>query len=280
MKPQPKVIKFDGLGTHWECEILDEKLTDDEFGRLRDLLTGELNRFTKFYSRFDNKSLIGQLNKQSKLINPPPEMRDMLLFAKNMFDTTEGVFNVSVGGVLSAKGYGKSDLAAEIKLDFWDNVIVSDNLISIPKDSVVDLGGFGKGWLIDKFVEILRNNKVKQFIVNGGGDLFVQSDTPVEIALEHPMDSSKKIGQTRITVGALAASSTLKRTWRNNGNNYNHIINPFSGQSSDNAVIGTFVKADTALIADTMATILLIKPELNDRLSKKFGLQTILVTAD
>lgn len=280
MKQQPRFIEFDGLGTHWECEIMDENLTDDEFSRLSDLLTDELNRFTKLYSRFDDKSLIGKLNKQSKLINPPSEMRDMFLFAKNMFEVSEGAFNVSVGGVLNAKGYGKSDLAAEVKLDFWENVIVSDNLISIPKDSVVDLGGFGKGWLIDKYVEILSSNKVKQFIVNGGGDLFVQSNVPIEIALEHPIDSTKKIGQTQIAVGALAASSTLKRIWRNNGNNYNHIINPFSDQSSDNAVVGTFIKADTALMADTMATILLIKPELNDNLSEKFGLQTILVTAE
>lgn len=280
MKPLPKIIEFDGLGTHWECEILDEKLTDNDFNKLSDLLTSELNRFTKLYSRFNDDSLIGRLNKQSKLINPPPEMRDMFLFAKNMFDVSDGVFNISVGGALNAKGYGRLNSGAKVRLDFWEDVIIGGSSISIPKGSVVDLGGFGKGWLIDKFVEKLRNNKIRQFIVNGGGDLFVQSNVPIEIALEHPLDSTKKIGQTRITVGALAASSTLKRIWRNNGNNYNHIINPFSGQSSDNAVVGTFVKADTALMADTMATVLLIKPELDRHLSEKFGLQTILVTAD
>lgn len=279
MKPQSKFIKFDGLGTRWECELFGD-ITDDKLCQLRELLVAELTRFTKLYSRFDEDSLISRLNKQSELHHPPAELRDMLLFSKKMFDDSEGVFNISVGGVLNAKGYGKVDLTAKVNLDFWQSVIIDDDLISIPNGSVIDFGGFGKGWLIDEFAQILRDKNIDQFIVNGGGDLFVQSDELIEIALEHPMDSSKKIGQTRIGFGALAASSTLKRVWTHSGNNYNHIINPFSGESSDNGVIGTFVKADTALIADVVATILIVEPNLNDVLTKKYNLQTIILTAD
>lgn len=201
----------------------------------------------------------------------------MFRFARDMFEFSAGVFNISVGGGLNSLGYGDTKSGAAIKQDFWANVIVDDKLISIPKGSAVDLGGFGKGWLIDSFAEILIKNKVNWFIINGGGDLLVRSDRPIEIVLEHPFDSSKKIGQTRITSGALAASSTLKRVWKYNGNNHNHIIDPFSGESSDGSVIGTFVKADSSLIADTMATILIIKPELDSILKEKFDLKTILL---
>lgn len=276
MKPLPNIIKFDGLGTHWECEILNE-ISADKLVLIEKVLISELNRFTGCYSRFDEVSLIGRLNLQSKIVNPPKEMVDMFRFARDMFEVSAGIFNISVGGGLNSFGYGDTRSGAAIKQDFWANVIVDDKLISIPKDSVVDFGGFGKGWLIDNFSEILRKNKVNWFIINGGGDLLVRSDKPIEIVLEHPFDSSKKIGQTRITSGALAASSTLKRVWKYNGNKYNHIINPINGESSDGPVIGTFVKAESALIADTMATVLIIKPELDNVLKEKFNLKTILL---
>lgn len=271
-----KSIQFDGLGTRWQCEIFDD-IDDNKLESIKVLLTDELNRFTHNYSRFDEKSLIGSLNCWSEIINPPTEMVEMFKFARDMYDVSEGVFNISVGGKLHNLGYGKTGMSAPIMLDFWNEVVIDNERIVIPKGLVVDLGGFGKGWLIDNFAEILRKNKVNWFIINGGGDLLVRSDRPIEIALEHPFDSSKKIGQTRITSGALAASSTLKRVWEYNGNNYNHIIDPLSGESSDGSVIGTFVRANSALLADTMATTLLIKPELDNILKEKFNLKTILL---
>ncbi len=120
----------------------------------------------------------------------------------------------------------------------------------------------------------------KQFIVNGGGDMYVCSDTPIEIALQHPIRHDQKIGQTPMTHGALAVSSSVMRTWQQGGQTHHHIIDPRTSQSSQSAIISTYVLADTALVADIMATTLLIKSELDDRLSKKFHLQTILLRAD
>lgn len=278
--PLSKIIDFDGLGTHWQCEIIDTHISDSKYDIIKKQLIEYLNKFTGLYSRFDDTSLVGRLNADHQLVNPPIEMINMLEFAREMFLASDGAFNISVGGDLASMGYGVSVGKVTSRGDFWEDSVISSKKIEIPDDIAVDFGGFGKGWLIDAFAEIFRKNNVQQFIVNGGGDLYVQADKYIEIALEHPFDSTKIIGNTRIKKGALAVSSVVKRSWMANGVRYHHIIDPKTNSSSDSGVISSFVKADTALIADTIATILIIKPELDQKLSKKFSLQTILLSAD
>ena len=195
-----------------------------------------------------------------------------------MYTDSDGTFDIAVGATLHSYGYGNRKHGNAPVQNTWDKIHYDKTSVTIPAGLILDFGGFGKGWLIDLLVDCLRSHGVDQFIINGGGDLYVQSDEPIEFALEHPQNPALKIGQTRITRGALAASSTYKRSWQHDGTSYHHIIDPATNQPSKTDIAASFVRADTALIADTMATILLMRPNLNDKLTKKYGLKTILVT--
>ncbi len=276
MKQKPKYIGFDGLGTHWECEFIGD-VSNAKIVRLEKLLLAELHNFDTSYSRFLDNSLVGALNRRHKLYNPPDEMLNMLTFAKKMHDLSDGVFNISVGGQLHAKGYGNPNLAQEVDADFWDKASFTKELVSIPRGSTIDFGGFGKGWLIDKLCKIISNQGINNYIINGGGDIYVHSDTPKLLYLEHPTDQSKTIGQTSVAKGALAVSSTIKRRWVQDDKSHHHIIDPSTGQSSDSEVVSSYVRAESALIADTLATILIVKPQLKQKLEKQFNARAILI---
>ncbi len=258
--------RFDceGIGTKWWFELLDQPTFP---AHLKTNIRTTIDQFNKDYSRFVPSSYIGRLNTLKVVDHPPSELRDMLLFARDMFYESKGSFNVSIGGKLHAQGYGTRELAAVIDEHVWDKITIDDNRITIPENVVVDNGGFGKGWLIDKLGKVFRNNGYDQFIINGGGDMLVSSDTPIQIGLEDPSDTSKLIGSIRISRGALAASSNNKRQWTHDGETFSHIIDPRFGHEASVFPSGTFVKADTALMADTMATILLIEPQLKEQLS-------------
>lgn len=270
--PKPD-IEFDALGTHWWIEL--PKASD--VTRLRNIITERVTTFENDYSRFLPTSFIGRLNIDKKLDNPPQELLDMLAFAKEMYQVSDGIFNISVGGTLAKLGYGKSQPNAKLKLKLWDQVVMNNQQISIPENSEIDLGGFGKGWLIDELGRLLEKEDCQFFVINGGGDILVKSTEPVELALEHPLNPALKIGSTRIYNGALAVSSTVKRAWEQGTKKHHHIIDPRRDASSDSPVIATYIRASSALIADTMATVLLIAPELRDQLSAQYGLQAILL---
>lgn len=270
--PKPK-IEFEGIGTHWWIEILD----DDDHQDIKKAIINTVEQFNQDYSRFLPDSYIGKLNSEKVLHRPPRELIDMLLFAKDMYVVSEGAFNISVGGELAHRGYGKGSKQAGIDRDLWDHVTMGDDIITIPDTVDVDLGGFGKGWLIDMLADLLKKSGHPYFVINGGGDILVSSLTPIELALEHPTNTTKMIGTTRITQGALGASSNEKRVWIMNDKPQRHIIDPHHLSDDANDVTATFVRAETALIADTMATILFINPALNKQLSERYELQTIII---
>lgn len=269
-----QVYEFEAIGTHWVIEILSAQVFTDE---LLATIHRTVDLFDQRYSRFRDDSLIAQLARDGVLTDSPQELVDMLAFAKDMYEVSGGAFSIAVGASLHRMGYGSRAHGHDIRQTIWDEITYSRQKIVIPKGEMLDFGGFGKGWLIDRFVEILQAAEVREFIVNGGGDLYCQSDTPIEFKLEDPHDETKQFGQTRITRGALAVSNTIKRTWQDGEMQRHHIIDPVTDDSSDSGVIATYVRADTALIADTMATILIVRPELEVALKDKYRLETILV---
>ncbi len=271
------IYQREGIGTQWWFELLSGEAFPVATMRRIDHTMDDFNRD---YTRFTDTSFVGRLNCDKVVREFPAELYDMFVFARDMYVVSDGAFDISVGGALHALGYGDTAHAASVTHNFWDEVKLTREEITIPDGAVIDLGGLGKGWLIDKLVEIMRGCGHEQFIVNGGGDMYVQSNAPVEIALQHPTHHDEKIGQTPITRGALAVSSTVMRTWQQDGKTHHHIIDPATGQSSASDIISTYVRADTALVADTLATILLLRPELNTKLSKMFDLKTILLSKD
>lgn len=273
MQPSSKIYSFEALGTVWYCESLNDKdINDDIIFAVKKYV----DDFESKYSRFKKDSVLSKLNNDGIVINPSKEFITMMNYAHNAYLTTGGVFNIFVGGKLNSLGYGSGKKSEPNKSD-WDKTIISNNKISIPNSASIDFGGFGKGWLIDKISQIFIDHGYSEYIINGGGDLYVNSKKPIELILEHPYDKSQQIGTTKITKGALAVSSTVKRSWIESGKTQHHIIDPSNNRPTNNDIVSSFVKADSALIADTMATCLIINPEIKDRLSEIYKLKVILI---
>lgn len=269
---EQRMFELDALGTHWWIELLGQTITPE----LERMVRSEILTFQETYTRFSDASLLGQLNAQKALRYPSEEMLNMLEFARGLQDETGGVFNISVGGELVRRGYGQKG-QGKILPSFWNEVKLTPEEIRIPGEVSLDFGGFGKGWLIDKLGGLLEKHGAAHYVVNGGGDILVSSTKSLEFGLEHPFESGTFIGSTKITRGALAVSSSVKRAWKKDGQAQHHIIDPRSSEPSDSDVVSTYVRAETALVADACATILLIAPDLDAQLTKTHHLKTILL---
>ena len=263
------------LGTHWWIERLD----GDKFSsRTCRVIDEEIRQFERDYSRFDDGSLVSKLSKNGRIDNPPVEILDMLDFACEVNELTEGVFNPLDGTTLGSIGYGGIPSKQNETGNFSENIKWDKTKVTLNEGQKLDIGGLGKGWLIDKLALILNDHGVREFIINGGGDLYVQSKTPVRFALEDPHDNTKSIGSLSLRKGALAASSVLKRRWFLNEKNHHHIVDPRISRPADSKVVASFVIAKSALVADVMATVLIIEPNLEAKLSEKFNIQAKLLT--
>lgn len=279
MSEEDTLYTFPALGTIWFIEILgNQSWSSADKQAIREMV----DNFEQCYSRFLPHSLITQLSQMGILYDPSSQMMEMLNFAKCIYEISEGTFDITVGESLARLGYGPQLLAGEVSLQplgqkfplEWDS-----RAIIVNSSAAIDFGGFGKGWLVDEIATELKNRSYQQFVVNGGGDLFVESTEPVLLALEDPHEPTIMLGELSLTRGALAGSSAIKRQWGENLRHH-HLVDPITRAPAINPA-AAFVIASSARVADACATVLSIHPELENRLSKRLGISAkIIANAD
>jgi thiamine biosynthesis lipoprotein len=245
-------LELDALGTHWWIEW-DKSNTD-----IKKDIKQLIDNFESKYSRFSKDSLLYKLNDAKKIINPSKELVDLINYGIKFNKISNGVLNISVGGELSKKGYGvtsKKDIKIIQNLD--KTIKIKDNEIEIPGNMALDIGCYGKGWLIGKIASFLDQKKIINYFINGGGDIYVNLTTPIKIYLEHPISLGQAIGYALVDKGSIASSSAIKRSWSFDNKQYHHLINPNNNQSYQTAT-GIFIKAKNALLADTFSTLFML----------------------
>ncbi len=260
---------INGLGTSWWIEVFDE-LSEEKTQIVYDDLRFFISDFDNKYSRFKPDSIITNLNTTHHIQNPSSETIALLRYGMSLYRDTNEVFNFLVGETLEANGY-------DALYSFTPNEksIVTpdpDEAISISEDKIIltlghiDIGGYGKGYLIDMVAERLKNShQLEHFLINGGGDMYGTSEVngePITIYLEHPTIPNTYLEETTLLNEGFAASSTQKRRWESAGKVYTHIVDTKTGLSTQNT-LAIFIKAPKAVIADAWATTLLISAPEN-----------------
>lgn len=133
-------------------------------------------------------------------------------------------------------------------------------LIARPPGVMLDLGGMGKGWAVDRTVDELRATGA--FVLNAGGDIFAYGAPPGErgwpIHLAHPRDRRLKIATLSLTHRAVATSTIAQRRWLQDGRIRHHLIDPRSGRPAAGEVVSVSVVGGRAFAAEVYAKVALI----------------------
>lgn len=237
------------LGTVWNIEIVDSTLSRNILDSHVGLIKETIFEFENKYSRFNSESLLNKYNRNEiKLTDSEySELSNILKLAETFKVKSLGIFDIQVKNILEEIGYGVKDNKEES--------IINRN---------IDLGGIGKGYLIDKIKNLLLDLGYKYFLINGGGDIYVTSDNGNDFVLflEYPGDVNKYLGSVKIQNKSLCVSSSFKRTWSQKGEIKNHFINPLD--TNELITAASYVIADTATEADVLATICCIKSRDED----------------
>jgi len=289
MKSASSGFSFDGLGTQWDITIFETPPTGLP-ANLETSLHEMLQDFERKYSRFDTSSLIGQLNTVGKIENYPQELGKMLDFAFECEEITEGYFNIAVGGRLEDIGYDSEytlkQSAQQRNVPSLKEVLsVSKQQIKLRKNVAIDLGGFGKGWLIDKVANYLLGCGIKSFMINGGGDIRIENmqRSEKQILLENPFIDNQAIGDISIKNGALASSSPKHRRWPSTspGAQLHHLVNPKAKDVIEDVAAIFTQSSDSALFADTASTCLFVAPaRLHEKIKHHFSVSYCIVSAN
>jgi ApbE family len=222
---------FPGLGTLWWVQVFDI-IDEGKKQEIAGFLEKEIAEFDDKYSRFKPKTSL--LFKQEM---DNTDLVEMLEFGDRARKISFGVFDLRISNLLTNAGYGKEKTMSNL-----------------------DLGGIGKGFLIDKLRAGLQEKfQLTDFIINGGGDIFVQTnqENGREIILENPFEPGISMGSIWLKNQAICCSSNQKRIWKQKNQTHSHILNLFSPYPSKIlSPRASIVIANSATEADVLATIL------------------------
>jgi len=203
---------------------------------------------------------------------------EVLTFAKNIFDLTDGFFDVSVGPLVDLWGFGaksKMDMfkkPSSGELEFTSK-LVSSNFFKLKGGSLqklsnvnVDLSAIAKGYAVDQAASVLMSDDISNFLVEVGGEVSVQGHNSRgkqwSLGIELPDALGRKAHSiVTLTNSSLATSGDYRNFYMDNGIKYSHTINPKTFRPVTHHLASVSVISDTCMEADALATALMAMGE-------------------
>ena len=146
----------------------------------------------------------------------------------------------------------------------WQHLRLDPDALTVAFDREgirINLGSIGKGYAIDRAIELIRDHSlVDSALVHGGqSSLFALGSPPGqfagrwEVALRNPFEPEKPLGVLRLRNRGLGTSGSAFQQFVVDGKVYGHIIDPRSGEPADGPASVT-VLAPSAAMADALST--------------------------
>lgn len=266
---QEKRFSWQKMGTSFEVVLFDT-VTDAAFEEVCKAVVLMSDDFDKKYSRFIKTSLVSEISKKTGNIQVDEDFMGMLKLYLDLYELSNKKLNPLVGFSLSDLGYDATYSFIQKETirptpDLKETVqIIGPTEVLVKEPVLFDFGALGKGYFVDRVTHFLRTKGMKHFLVNGSGDIFCQGSN-MQIGLEDPQDEKKAIGRVILSNEAIACSGPNKRKWGSR----HHIIDPLSLSSSSD-IISIWVKAESAAVADALATCLFLADPKNFKKNIKF----------
>lgn len=256
----------EALGTTIEIRLVTDEQTESE--KWFKIIWNEISEFEHTFSRFRLDSELTHLNSRpGEVVKVSKNFLDLLKKVKHFSNITSGMFNPFILPELQKAGYEKSMTSDEESIDYKGRALFNatkietgENWVKIPKDSAIDLGGIGKGYLADQLGKMLDRN-IDNYCISLGGDILMKGKDeagPWNINIALLGDELLEAGSYELKLNkiGIATSSVLRK---NKLREQLHIINPKTGEALINPEYKMCtVVANDATTADVLASCFLM----------------------
>jgi FAD:protein FMN transferase len=215
----------------------------------------------------DSQSDVSRLNREA--FRHPQEVYpatfEVLLWAQQIAETSEGCFDISIAADLVHKGIlpaPQSRHAPDPDACWRDIELRDDGSVGFRRPLWIDLSGIAKGYAVDRAIEKLQSHGVERACVNAGGDLRVYGSQTEQVLLRQEHASRAALPVLEIENAALASSG--------DGPMPGAHVNPKSLQAVPGNRFAS-VMAESCLIADALTKPVLILQERSTALLRHYG---------
>ena len=221
-------------------------------------------------STYIDNSDISKLNR-NELVDVDNHFKIVFSNSEAIYKATNGAFDPTIGAVVNAWDFGPEGKIMDLdslKIDKLmqsvglDKVSLKGNTIIKPKGTFIDFNAIAKGYGVDVVGEFLESKKIKNYLINIGGELRARGSNKTKgkiwtVGVENPnFNGTQSINKVLFLKDKAMATSGTYRKFKidDNGNRYAHIIDTKTGYPSKTNLLSISVIADNCMTADAYAT--------------------------
>ena len=236
----------DAMGTTFSVILYGADLA--EMVAAVDTAFGELHRLDQMLSNYQPGSEWSHvnLNAAHRAFTISPELFRLLSACQKYSEESEGAFDITVGYLMRVwgfyKGAGRLPAPAEVTAALaqvgYRHVHLDPARQTVQFDHPgveLDPGGIGKGYAIDRMVDILKQKRFARALVVGSGSSIYGLGTPPagskgwRVSVADPRDPRKSAAEVFLKNMSISTSGGYRKLFFAEGRTYAHMIDPRTG---------------------------------------------------
>ena len=179
--------------------------------------------------------------------------------------------------------------AAREKVDYTKLTYdASTGRLTAADDSVqIELGAIGKGYAIDRAMEVLAASDASGGMISAGSSICVygtkNDGSLFRVALRDPRgdENSSAIAVLNVTDTTISTSGDYERYFEKDGVRYHHILDPRTGYPADSGLMQVSIICDNSTLGDALSTACFVLGlDEGMALAGQYGVQAIFVDTD
>ncbi len=179
-------------------------------------------------------------------VKASPELFGLLSACVEYSRESEGAFDITVGPLMKVWGFYKgtgylphrAEVAAALTKTGYRHILLDAAAQTVRFDRLgveLDPGGIGKGYAVDRMVDVLRQKGVKTALVAGSvSSIYGMGAPPTEprgwrVAIKDPQRPDRTVAEIFLKDMSLSTSGSYEKFFRAEGKTYSHIMDPRTG---------------------------------------------------
>jgi thiamine biosynthesis lipoprotein len=264
-----------GMGTYVNMTVLHG--SKDAAQEALGLAYEEIERLSRLMNRHDASSPVSYLNNAGTLEDAPPEVLNVIHSSIKFYQVSGGSFDITVKPALdlyadSFKGKEQppteQELGKILHLLGSNKIQIAGSTVSFARQGMgITLDSIAKGYILDRAMQVLRDNGIKHGLINAGGDIAMYggkgTNRPWRVAIQDPWHPDRSINVIEMSTGAVATSGNYE-IFFDQEKIYHHIISPATGIPAEE-IASVSIQAANVMTADALATAVFVKGPKNGR---------------
>jgi thiamine biosynthesis lipoprotein len=235
-----------------------------------------LKAFDMSLSTYVDSSLISRVNRGDTSVIIDPLFERVYLEAKEVWKKTDGMFDITVGPVVNAWGFGPGErkevdstlIDSLALLIGMDRVRIANNRLLKDQPGIkLDVNAIAQGYAVDVVADFLDNKGIDNYLVEIGGEIKTKGVNAIgdlwRVGIDKPIEGNLMPGKNLQVIismkdRSLATSGNYRKFFEENGVKYVHSINPKTGYPVQRKLLSVTILANECITADAYATACMV----------------------